>query len=51
MTGSLATVQTFDASNRRVVVIAARFNAPLVDQLIDGATQAWARTAVIRHVC
>jgi 6,7-dimethyl-8-ribityllumazine synthase len=41
MTGSLANLQTFDASNRRVVVIAARFNASLVDQLIDGASQAW----------
>jgi len=41
MTGSLATVQTFDASRRRVVIIAARFNAALVDQLIDGAAQAW----------
>ena len=37
-----------DASHRRVVVIAARFNASLVDQLIDGATQALgARTAAI----
>jgi len=42
MTGSLTNSVQFDASRRRVVVIAARFNAPLVDQLIDGATQAWA---------
>jgi len=42
MTGSLTTVLNFDASNRRVVVIAARFNAPLVDQLIAGAKQGWA---------
>ena len=41
MTGSLASTHAFDASNRRVVLIAARFNAPLVDQLIDGATQGW----------
>jgi len=41
MTGSLSTAQAFDASNRRVVIIAARFNAPLVGQLIDGAMQAW----------
>ena len=42
MTGSLATTQQFDATRRRVVIIAARFNAVLVDQLIDGAQQAWA---------
>jgi len=41
MTGSLSPAQAFDASRRRVVIIAARFNAPLVDQLIDGATRAW----------
>jgi 6,7-dimethyl-8-ribityllumazine synthase len=41
MTGSLTTSQRFDASHRRVVIIAARFNAALVDQLIEGATQAW----------
>jgi 6,7-dimethyl-8-ribityllumazine synthase len=41
MTGSLSTARDFDASQRRVVIIAARFNATLVDQLIDGATQAW----------
>ena len=41
MTGSLSTTQQFDATRRRVVIIAARFNAALVDQLIDGARQAW----------
>ena len=41
MTGSQTQTQRFDASSRRVVLIAARFNAALVDQLIDGATRAW----------
>jgi len=41
MTGSLTNSLQFDASQRRVVIIAARFNAPLVDQLVDGASQAW----------
>jgi len=41
MTGSLSNTQPLDASRRRVVIIAARFNASLVNQLIDGATQAW----------
>ncbi len=41
MTGSLTTSQRFDASRRRVVIVAARFNAALVDQLVAGATQAW----------
>ncbi|HEU4781335.1 MAG TPA: 6,7-dimethyl-8-ribityllumazine synthase [Steroidobacteraceae bacterium] len=41
MTGSQTISLTFDASHRRVVIIAARFNAALVNQLIDGATQAW----------
>jgi 6,7-dimethyl-8-ribityllumazine synthase len=41
MTGSLTTSQKFDATGRRVVIIAARFNAPLVDQLIEGASAAW----------
>jgi 6,7-dimethyl-8-ribityllumazine synthase len=41
MTGSLTASQRFDASRRRVVIVAARFNAALVDQLIEGATQAW----------
>jgi 6,7-dimethyl-8-ribityllumazine synthase len=31
----------FDARQRRIVIIAARFNATLVDQLIAGATRAW----------
>ncbi len=42
MTGSL-TAQTFDARQRRVVIIAARFNAALVDQLVAGATAGVAR--------
>jgi 6,7-dimethyl-8-ribityllumazine synthase len=41
MTGSLQPHSTFDASSRRVVIVAARFNAPLVDQLVDGASAAW----------
>jgi 6,7-dimethyl-8-ribityllumazine synthase len=41
MTGSLTPSQRFDAGARRVVLIASRFNAPLVDQLIEGASQAW----------
>jgi len=41
MTGSLTSSVQLDASRRRVVIIAARFNATLVDQLIDGATAAW----------
>ena len=41
MTGSLESALKLDASSRRVVIIAARFNATLVDKLIDGATQAW----------
>jgi len=41
MTGSLTSSLTLDASHRRVVIIAARFNAPLVEQLVAGATQAW----------
>ena len=41
MTGSLTSPVQLDASRRRVVIIAARFNATLVDQLIDGATAAW----------
>ncbi|HUQ08686.1 MAG TPA: 6,7-dimethyl-8-ribityllumazine synthase [Steroidobacteraceae bacterium] len=40
MTGSISSVRS-DASRRRVVLIAARFNAALVDQLIAGARQAW----------
>jgi 6,7-dimethyl-8-ribityllumazine synthase len=41
MTGSLHTQIHFDARQRRVVIVASRFNATLVDQLIEGATQAW----------
>lgn len=41
MTGSLSAPQVLDARARRVVIIAARFNTALVDQLIAGATQAW----------
>ena len=41
MTGSQTTNLRFDASQRRIVLIAARFNATLVDQLIDGAAREW----------
>ena len=41
MTGSSLNTRRYDARARRVVILAARFNAPLVDQLIAGATQAW----------
>jgi len=41
MTGSSGNTLRFDARGRRAVLIAARFNAALVDQLIAGATQAW----------
>jgi 6,7-dimethyl-8-ribityllumazine synthase len=41
MTGSLTTSQRFDARHRRVVLVAARFNTALVDQLIAGARAAW----------
>jgi 6,7-dimethyl-8-ribityllumazine synthase len=41
MTGSQKNTLAFDASGLRVAVIAARFNATLVDQLIEGATRAW----------
>lgn len=40
MTGSIARIR-HDARQRRVVLVAARFNAMLVDQLIAGARQAW----------
>jgi 6,7-dimethyl-8-ribityllumazine synthase len=42
MTGSISNQQTFDASAWRVAIVAARFNAGLVDQLVDGAARAWA---------
>jgi 6,7-dimethyl-8-ribityllumazine synthase len=41
MTGSQQTSLSFDASGWRVAVVAARFNAALVDQLVEGATRAW----------
>jgi len=41
MTGSNSSERAFDASAWRVAIVAARFNAPIVDQLIDGATRAW----------
>ena len=41
MTGSSGNTLRFDARGRRVVIIAARFNAALVDRLIAGASQAW----------
>jgi 6,7-dimethyl-8-ribityllumazine synthase len=41
MTGSLEPSRHFDARARRIVIVAARFNAALVDQLIAGATQSW----------
>jgi len=42
MTGSNSRELIFDASPWRVAIVAARFNAELVDQLVDGATRAWA---------
>jgi 6,7-dimethyl-8-ribityllumazine synthase len=41
MTGSQQNSLSFDASAWRVAVVAARFNAVLVDQLVEGATRAW----------
>jgi 6,7-dimethyl-8-ribityllumazine synthase len=41
MTGTNSTSLRFDASHRRIVIIAARFNPALVDQLIAGAQAAW----------
>ena len=41
MTGSSGNTRKFDARRRRIVLVAARFNAALVDQLIAGATRAW----------
>jgi 6,7-dimethyl-8-ribityllumazine synthase len=41
MTGSQTAEMQFDASAWRMAIVAARFNAELVDQLIHGATQAW----------
>jgi len=42
MTGSNSSNRLFDASACRVAIVAARFNAGLVDQLVEGATRAWA---------
>ena len=42
MTGSNSSERVFDASRWRVAIVAARFNAGLVDQLVDGASRAWA---------
>lgn len=42
MTGSQNSQLHYDASAARVAIVAARFNATLVDQLIDGAVRAWA---------
>ena len=41
MTGSRPNETTYDASGWRVAIVAARFNAQLVDQLVEGATRAW----------
>ena len=41
MTGSQQSSHSFDANPWRVAVVAARFNATLVEQLIEGATRAW----------
>ena len=41
MTGSQEDKMSFDARDWRVAVVAARFNAALVEQLIEGATRAW----------
>lgn len=42
MTGTNQSDRQFDASEWRVAIVAARYNARLVDQLIEGATRAWA---------
>jgi 6,7-dimethyl-8-ribityllumazine synthase len=41
MTGSNTSDRSFDASSWRVAIVASRFNAPIVDQLVEGATRAW----------
>lgn len=41
MTGSQTSKPGFDASRARIAIVAARFNATLVDQLVDGATRAF----------
>ncbi len=41
MTGSLHSDPRVAAGDKRVAIVAARFNDALVDQLIDGARRAW----------
>lgn len=41
MTGSQISKPRLNASGARVAIVAARFNAPLVDQLVEGATRAF----------
>jgi 6,7-dimethyl-8-ribityllumazine synthase len=41
MTGSQTSKPGFDARGARIAIVAARFNASLVDQLVDGATRAF----------
>jgi 6,7-dimethyl-8-ribityllumazine synthase len=41
MTGTRPNEFQFDARSWRVAIVAARFNAALVDQLVEGATRAW----------
>ena len=41
MSGSNTSQRSFDASDWRVAIVAARFNAALVDQLVEGATRSW----------
>ncbi len=41
MSGTNTSERSFDASGCRVAIVAARFNAGLVDQLVEGATRAW----------
>ena len=41
MTGSPTSNPSLDASHARIAIVAARFNAALVDQLVEGATRAF----------
>jgi 6,7-dimethyl-8-ribityllumazine synthase len=41
MTGSQTSQRAFDARHARIAIVAARFNAALVDQLVEGATRAF----------
>ncbi len=41
MTGSQTRKPDYDASDARIAIVAARFNAAIVDQLIEGATRAF----------